>query len=220
MRAKLRFDPMWLAIGFAVVAPLFLGALANWQAMPEILKRLGGQTAAAWVQAIGSVAAIVATWAATTRAHRLEAHGRQQADEEFYRSVLRATVRFFQSTADIPRFRDEPSHSLIAAWISGADQTLRRLNKVEALPISSWPSAYIGVEFDAYMQRARHLHAMAVGARNALVTNAPSAQIAFPVFAAWQSYMRQHREFLDLLRPYLPAAEIMEYRRWEDGAIQ
>ena len=201
----------WCQVVAAVVLVLSPLPWASW---------IAAKDAPAWVQAVGSVAAIVATWALTTRAHRIDADRKREADLEFYRSVLKSTVRFFQSTADIPRFRENPSFPAIATWISGAIETMRRLDKIEALPVSSWPAPYIGVEFDAYMQRARYLLERAVAVRNLYGRNEIDHVAEFEVFAAWQSYMRQHREFLDLMRPYLSVAEIMEYRRWEDGSIQ
>lgn len=39
--------------------PLVVSVIANWQLMPEALHRMGGQTAAAWVQGVGTVVAVM-----------------------------------------------------------------------------------------------------------------------------------------------------------------
>lgn len=49
---------MVAAMVYVVLLPLVMGILAFWPQMPEILRRIGSQTGAAWVQAIGSLIVI------------------------------------------------------------------------------------------------------------------------------------------------------------------
>lgn len=64
-----------LAMAYVALAPLVLGIAAQGDRAPALFKALGGQTAAAWIQAVGSVAAIFAAVALQDRERRATDRG-------------------------------------------------------------------------------------------------------------------------------------------------
>ena len=97
-----RIDPMVWVVVYALVVPLTLGALANWAQLPAIIRLAGGQTGAAWAQAIGSFAALVVAFYLGGRQHRIETQKRAADRAEFLGS-LRALANLMVAVAQDER---------------------------------------------------------------------------------------------------------------------
>jgi len=59
MRSKSERWLLGLGLAYVLLMPVLVSAVIAWKDMPALIRALGGQTAAAWVQAIGSVAAVL-----------------------------------------------------------------------------------------------------------------------------------------------------------------
>jgi len=73
-----------MAMVYVTVAPLVYGMLAFWPQMPKVLHYLGSQTMAAWVQGVGTIAAIAGAWAI---GNRQASHQRQLENERWQREA-------------------------------------------------------------------------------------------------------------------------------------
>jgi len=99
-----------LAMVYVTVAPLIYGTVAFWPQMPELLHRLGGQTAAAWMQAIGSLAAIAVAIAVPWRMEVERQQGLAEASDLSYRNYViwasSMAERTVQNLEALPRQND------------------------------------------------------------------------------------------------------------------
>lgn len=94
------FGTIGAAIGLVALAALFLGhallVYPGWEAIADVLKPFD---AAAWVQAIGSITAILASAGFVRWQHELEQERNREADRETRRRKLDVVVELARATA-------------------------------------------------------------------------------------------------------------------------
>lgn len=82
MRSKSENWLLGLGLAYVVSMPILISAALGWKQMPALVHALGGQTAAAWTQAIGSVLAIVgAIYIGRNQARHAAAIAEKQANQ-------------------------------------------------------------------------------------------------------------------------------------------
>ena len=93
-------DGRWLLLWLSVVAAV-IASVVGWPELSEWLK--ARQELAAWVQAIGSVAAIGATGWAVQRAHNLQESERRRTEHAEYTQLLEAIFQLVGGAHQIAR---------------------------------------------------------------------------------------------------------------------
>ncbi len=88
MRTKSERWLLGLGLAYVLATPLLISVAVGWRDMPAFAKAIGGQTAAAWVQALGSGGAITAAFMIARRDH-IEA---QRRDRRKQKSLLNVAV--------------------------------------------------------------------------------------------------------------------------------